>query len=473
MASDNQAAGTNAVEHGNSSPRPSAYPVETQITRGPGGRILTNIGVWSPDSRRIVYDTRSDADGTRFDGERIEVVEVATGAVETVYMAKNGAFCGVATFHPTDDRVVFILGPEFPTADWSYGPAHRQGVMVDLARPEAAINLDARDLTPPFTPGALRGGSHVHVFSPDGQWVSFTYNDAVLSEVQSGSPEQDIDQRNVGVSVFEARLPVPEPRRLDSLSRSHGGTAFSVLVTRTVANPAPGSDEIQRAFEEGWVGTNGYCRPDGTRQKRALAFLGEVISPEGNPLIEVFVADLPDDVTARGEWGPLEGTETRRPAPPHGTRQRRLTFTADHAFPGVQGPRHWVRSAPDGSQIAFLMRDTSGTPQLWTVSPNGGEPNQIARDSWGIASAFSWSPDGTQIAYIADNSVFVVTVQTGQSVRLTARSTDADAPLSLACVFSPDGRRIAYGRRLPEQDRVNGPRHNQICVVTLPETGEF
>ena len=43
-----------------------------------------------------------------------------------------------------------------------------------------ARNLDARDLLPPFTPGALRGGTHVHQFSPDGHVVSSTYEDHVL-----------------------------------------------------------------------------------------------------------------------------------------------------------------------------------------------------------------------------------------------------------------------------------------------------
>jgi hypothetical protein len=38
----------------------------------------------------------------------------------------------------------------------------------------SARNLDARDLLPPFTPGALRGGTHVHQFSPDGMIVSST-----------------------------------------------------------------------------------------------------------------------------------------------------------------------------------------------------------------------------------------------------------------------------------------------------------
>ena len=73
-----------------------------------------------------------------------------------------------------DDRVAFILGPEDPTPDWEYAIHHRQGVVVHASRPGEATNLDARDLTPPFTPGALRGGTHVHIFSGDGQWVSFT-----------------------------------------------------------------------------------------------------------------------------------------------------------------------------------------------------------------------------------------------------------------------------------------------------------
>jgi dipeptidyl aminopeptidase/acylaminoacyl peptidase len=248
-------------------------------------------------------------------------------------------------------------------------------------------------------------------------------------------------------------------------NRSHSGTAFSVLVTRTVAEPLPGSDEIRRAFEEGWVGGDGYRKADGTHQKRALAFLGEVVSAEGEAITEVFLVDLPDDVTVPGEDGPLEGTETRRPAPPRGTRQRRLTFTADRRYPGVQGPRHWVRSSPDGSQIAFLMRDDAGLAQIWTVSPNGGDPRQVTRDPWGVASAFSWSPDGSEIAYIADNSVFVIEVAAGQSRRLTRQSSDADAPLPLACVFSPDGLKIAYQRRLAEKVAPDALRYNQIFTV--------
>lgn len=427
-------------------------PVEQQITSGPGGRLLSNTRVWSPDSEWIVYDTRSDAAGSVFDGNTIKAVSLRTGEIKTLYESKNGAHCGVVMWHPRDWRVVFILGPENPTADWPYGPSHRQGVMVDWAKPGVAVNLDARDLTPPFTPGALRGGSHVHVWDAAGEWVSFTYNDALVES----------DLRDIGVS-----LPGHPVRVRKDNPRNHDGGFFTVIVSRTTANPRPGSDEIKRACEETWVGTNGYVRADGTRQRRALAFQGSVVTAKGETNTEVFIADLPDDLTQAGD-GPLAGTRDQRPCPPKGVAQRRLTFTAQRMFPGVQGPRHWLRSSPDGSRIAFLMKDDAGLAQLWTVSPNGGQPAQLTHNPWPVASAFTWSPDGRSLAQVMDNSVFLTDAATGESRRLTERTSDETAPRPEACVFSPDGGKIAFLRRKAS----GGHEANQICVVLLKAGAE-
>jgi hypothetical protein len=428
---------------------------ESQLTDGPGGRILTNANVWSPDSDWIAYDTRSDPAGDTFDGTRIEMVNVRTKEVRVLYESKNGAHCGVVMWHPTEPKVAFILGPEHPTPGWNYGPSRRQGVVVDARRPGIAVNLDARDLSPPFTPGALRGGSHVHVWSPDGKLVSFTYEDHVLAE--RNDPSGDVNQRNVGVSLVGRSVTVPRTH-----PRNHDGDAFSVLATRTTANPRPGSDDITKAFEEGWVGTAGYLRPDGARQQYALAFQGHVRSATGDTVSEVFIADLPDDLTAPGD-GPLEGTPTRRPAPPRGTVQRRLTFTASDKHPGLQGPRHWLRSSPDGSRIGFLKKDDAGIVQFWTVSPNGDPAVQVTRNPHSVTSAFTWHPDGRRVAFVLDNSVCLADVLTGETLRLTARSEDATAPRPEACVVSPDGRRIAFVRRLP----TGAGFANQICVVDL------
>ena len=434
-------------------------PEPRQITAAPHGHVLTNSGVWSPDSRWIVYDIRSAADGSTFDGTRIERVDVETGRVEVLYESRNGAHCGVVTSSPVDDRIAFILGPESPTPDWSYGAARRQGVVVRASRPGVTENLDARDLTPPFTAGALRGGSHVHVFSPDGAAVSFTYEDAVLEAAAAAGTGAEQHLRGVGVSVCGRSTPVPKTH-----PRNHDGSAFTVLVSRLSDAPWPGSDEISKAVEEAWVGTNGYVRADGLRQRRAIAFQGHVVTATGATISEVFILDLPDDLAALCVAGdrPLAGTAVTRPAPPHGVTQRRLTFTADRRHPGLQGPRHWLRSSPDGSRIAFLMRDDVGIVQIFTVNPAGGESRQLTHDARGVTSAFSWSPDGRRIACVIDGSVCLVAADSGEVTRLAPPVRDGSAPRPEACVISPDGRRIAYVRHIAGSD---DRAWNQIFTV--------
>jgi len=416
--------------------------VERQVTQLSCGHILTNANVWSPDGRRIVYDVRSDAAGEKFDSSRIESVDVETGEICVLYESTRGAHCGVATYHPILDRVAFILGPEDPTPHFSYGPARRRGVMVDEISPGVAIDLDARDLVPPFTSGALRGGSHVHLFSADGSRVGFTYEDHILP-----TGKGELNQRNVGVSVLDS--PVIVARH----PRNHHGSAFSALVTRTTDRPRVGSDEISKAFEDAWVGTNGYLRVDGSRQRWAIAFQGLVAAAHNTTVAEVCIVDLPEDLTQPSE-GPLQGTLTTRPRPPLGCVQRRLSFTEGRRFPGIQGPRHWLRSSPDGSAIAFLMRDDNGIVQLWTVSPNGGLFTQLTLSRESISSAFTWSPDGTRLACVIGQCVCIVEAISGSITPLTKPCSEEEAPRPEACVFSQDGLRIAYVRRVCLQNQI-------------------
>jgi hypothetical protein len=261
--------------------------------------------------------------------------------------------------------------------------------------------------------------------------VSFTYEDHVLA---SGAGE--VNQRNVGVSVLGRRVGVPPAH-----PRNHDGESFSVLVTKTVDRPLPGSDDINRAFEDCWVGTSGYHHAGG--KQRAIAFQGQVVTARGETISEVFVVDLPDDLTVPGD-GPLEGTATTRPRPPKGTVQRRLTYTADRRYPGIQGPRHWLRSSPDGSCIPFLMRDDRGIVQIFAVSPTGGDWTQMTTNDSDIASAFTWGPDSRLIAHVLDGSVCVTEGLTGRPHRMMPPLEPPPRPE--ACVFSPDGTRIAYVR---------------------------
>ncbi|MGE4800294.1 DUF3748 domain-containing protein [Yersinia hibernica] len=411
---------------------------EQQLTFDPRGHQLTNINVWTADSQWLAYDVRPN--GSTFSGLTIERVNCITGAIEVIYRAQHGAHVGVVTVSPDQPaRYVFIHGPEHPDSHWHYDFHHRRGVIVSEPDRELAVTLDAMDITAPYTPGALRGGTHVHVFSPDGSRLSFTYNDHVLHE-----QDPALDCRNVGVALplHGVNPPKQHPREYD-------GSHFCVLVTRTTPTPQAGSDQINRAYEEGWVGSQGYLKADGTRQRWALAFIGDTLSAQGEKVPEIYLVDLPeyDRDYAHAGAEPLEGTQTTLPAPPAGVSQRRLTFTAGRRFPGLAtSPRHWLRTSPDGRAIACLMQDDNGVVQLWLVSPNGGEPRQLTASEWGIQSAFSWHPQGHSLAFVCDNSVMQCDSTTGQLQRLTARS--AVAPLADAVVFSPDGAKVAFMREI-------------------------
>lgn len=428
--------------------------MERQLTNDAYGHILTNTGCWTADGQWILYDTRSDPAGSRFDGRWIERVHVDTGRVERVFESQHGAHCGVVTACPVSARAVFILGPEHPTADWQYSACHRRGLILDLATRQTSP-LDAHCFSEPLIPGALRGGSHVHTFDAQGQLVAFTYEDHVLTAAAT-DPGAERNQRSVGISS-----PVRAVEVHTGHPRNQSGSHFSALLARTWDVPLPGSDQIQRAYEDAWVGRQGYALPDATMQP-AIAFLGDVITRAGEPLTELFLIDLPSDLTQPSDDGPLEGTLRTRPRPPRGSRQRRLTFTADRSYPGVAGPRHWPRSTPDGSLIFFLMRDADSTPQLWSISPSGGQPEQLTHLPEGVTSAFSVSHDGQWVAHTSGGCVCRTSTKTGRTQWLTDPGDPRLAPRPEACVFAPHDERVAYIRPVALGDQL----WNQVFVTT-------
>lgn len=390
-----------------------------QITFAPRNHQLTNINTWTPDSRWLVFDVRPS--GASFTGATIERVNVETGEVETIYTASHGAHVGVVTVHPGEERYVFIHGPQNPDESWQYDFHHRQGVIVQNGR---ASNLDALDITEPYTPGALRGGSHVHVFSPDGNKVSFTYNDHVLHE-----HDPALDLRNVGVAT-----PFGPVTPAGSHPREYAGSHWCVLVSRTTPAPVPGSDEINRAYEEGWVGNN------------RLAFIGDTLALNGEKVPELFIVDLPTNELGWKQAGdaPLAGTPVTMPSPPAGVQQQRLTFTHSRRYPGlVNVPRHWVRSNPQGTEIAFLMRDDAGVVQLWLIAAEGGEPRQLTHNATDIQSAFNWHPSGAALGFVLGSRLALCDSATGAIVFLTD-DNPAHQPSADAVVFSPDGKTIAW-----------------------------
>jgi len=158
---------------------------EKQVTRDAVNHSLSNANIWSLDSRWIVYD--APVDPSAFSATEVSRINVESGEADLLFQSRDGACCGVASYNPRREEVVFILGPDHPSPDWTYAFTRRRGVIVKSSKLKSFQPLDAMNYAPPFASGALRGGSHVHMFSGDGKWVVGEFH---LRRRNAGPPDQ-------------------------------------------------------------------------------------------------------------------------------------------------------------------------------------------------------------------------------------------------------------------------------------------
>jgi hypothetical protein len=424
---------------------------DLQLTFAPYTHSLDNNDNFSPNDEWIAYDRRT-AEGGIGAGKSIEKVNVCTKEIVTIYDAPNpadtGPGIGAVSYHPTQNKVLFIHGLVSHTEARPYALWRRFGMLVDEADPSQAASIDARDVVAPFTPGALRGGTHRHEFSGDGKWIGFTYNDAIM-----GAKGEQFNLRTIGVTQLDRPVTINGT----SDGANFNGTGTSALVVRVTPNPRPGSDDVSRAAYDSWIGTYGYKKPSG-RLQRARAFLGTVYSLTGKEVMELFVVDIPDDLTIPGHYGPLEGTAEEMPMPCAGVGQRRLTHTTDSQYPGFTGN---VRSSPDGSTLACLAKDTNGVGQVVLASPLGGPIRQLTSFETAVQSDVRWHPNGRHVCFVQGDALVIVDVTNGNTKPLT-KPTSA-SPYAL--VWSRSGKTIAFNRDIP--DEKSGQSFAQVFVVDL------
>ncbi len=189
--------------------------------------LLDNNDNFSPDDRFLVFDTRTPA-GIH-ESRLIAKVEIATGQITPLYRPEYASQFGpgvaAASYAHKRDEVIFIHGPLHPSGvEHQYEKHRRVGCIVSGAGGSGYRFADARNTKPPFTVGALRGGTHRHEFSGDDQWIGFTYNDAVVRAhgIQIG---KNLDLRTIGVTKLGHPVHVPEAGQF-----SVEGAGFSVLV---------------------------------------------------------------------------------------------------------------------------------------------------------------------------------------------------------------------------------------------------
>ncbi|WP_064196386.1 MULTISPECIES: DUF3748 domain-containing protein [Emticicia] len=420
---------------------------------------LDNNDNFSPDNQWLVYDTRTDEGGIAASA-KIEKVNVKTGDKKVVYEIKNNQFfgpgVGAASYSPVANQVIFIHGLQNVTEQNPYQQWRRTGVMIDETKGENPIYIDARDINTPFTKGALRGGTHRHEFSGDGNWIGFTYNDAIMKSLEDATGQKQ-NLRTIGVSKKGKSVNISEKNNGENLS----GEWFSALVVRVVPNPKNGSDEISHAAGDSWVGKNGYLKPDGTRQM-ARAFIGTVKTENGENVDEVFVVDIPKNIEIDSEFGALEGTETQLPQPPKGASQRRLTFTAKNSHAGCTGI---VRSNFEGSLLAFLAKDEKNIKQIFTISPNGGSPQQITFHESDVEGSIRWHPSGKSIFYIWNSSICEIAINDLDFDKRLKIISKPSKPSPTNLVISHDGKMIAFNRLL--ENVANSIKSKQIFLIKL------
>lgn len=399
--------------------------VLTQLTSGSAGNYgITIAGTpFSGDGNWICCDC---ANGSIRDASVIERVNVVTREVIGVYNAhsipgKGPGVAAVRYFPGESDRVIFIHGPEASTG-LTYEHWRRFGAIVDT-RTGALRHADARDVTPPFTPGALRGGTHVHVpGGPDKRWVGFTYDDMVM-KVAGEKSGRNWDVRTIGVTQLG------KPVHVDANAENWNGDGFSVVLAQVSPDPKPGSDELRRAEGECWVGRNGYVK-DG-KPRLARAFVGTL----SDNARDVFIAEIPDDITRAGAR-PLEGTVDSYPSPPLGTTIRRLTHIGT-----VDG---YVRSNAEGTLLVFEAKDTSGKMQLFSVPVSGGDIAALTALDLGVDSDTCWHPSDQWLVVDSGAKLYKVTpAQAGKTSRCEVfyEGPLPGTPKNLC--FSPDGSKLA------------------------------
>lgn len=414
---------------------------ERQITFDLYNHDLDNNDNFSPDDQWLVYDTRTEEGGIGANG-KIEKVNVLTGEKVVLYELEQnttyGPGVGAVSYSHTENEVVFIHGLLNCSSDAPYEQWRRTGAIIRDNDPGNPIFMDARDVTFPFTLGALRGGTHRHEFSSDGQWIGFTYNDALMKKLED-STGTNYNLRTIGVSKNNQKVAVEQCGN----GENSAGEWFSTLVVKVVPEPRAGSDEISRAAGDSWVGQYGYKTSNGTIQ-RARAFIGTAKNEEGQNVDEVFIVDIPEDITNAEENAPLEGTETTMPSPPKGTHQRRLTHTVNSKLPGCEGI---VRSSYDGSMLAFLAYDKNKVKQIFTISPNGGTPVQQTFHLSDIQGGVRWHPREYKICYVWENSIVSAEIGTNRFKVLTKPAHRPPTNL----VWSHDGSKIAFNRIITDE----------------------
>ncbi len=417
--------------------------IEKQITSNAKTHALDNNDNFSPDGKFLCYDTR----GMVFDNnlgncKSIEKVEIATG-VETIIwkpesVTGENAAPGVAavSYHPTEDKVIFIHGPNLDEIEERgyYDIRNRTGVEVSADGKGKPVKVDMRDISTDIStvPGAQRGGTHRHEYSRDGKRIGFTYDDFL---------QQDYD-RTIGYMEKNDKAP-------------KGYTDYFAVLLKPAKKRTSKPGEIEKAYSDSWVDKEGSKR----------AFIGKVRSENGVDYeSSLFVAEIPNDVDITTAFS---GDKDNYPRPPKGINIRRLTHSKSDD--GI------VRGSYDGKNIAYLSKDKHGVKQVFVIPTDGSDrsedpekkPKQITNYKTD-ASNIRWHVSDDWVFSLSNGNIFASYVGNDENFGKVISITNDDQQRG-NLVVSPDGNVVAYNIELLIKEVKEGSKKEfkQIFVLEL------
>lgn len=422
---------------------------EKQITFTPKTHSLDNNDNFSPDGKYLCYDTRGMVFNTNLaNSKSIEKVEIATGKETILWEPKsvsgeNGA-PGVAavSYHPTDNKVIFIHGPllEEVAERGFYDIRNRTGVIVSADGSGIVTKVDMRDasIDGPTILGAQRGGTHRHEFSRDGKRIGFTYDDFL---------QQDYD-RTIG--YMEAHENAPE-----------GYTCYFTVLLKPVKKGSSKPGEIEKAYGDSWVDYEGGQR----------AFIGKVRASNGVDYeTSLYIAEIPNgtDITTTDS-----GNKDTYPLPPKGIKIRRLTHsTSDEGI---------VRGSYDGKRIAYLSDDENGIKQVFVIPTDGFDTHEdvekrpkMVTNYKSDASNIRWYASDNWVFSISDGKVYASNVGNhidfGKTFLLTPENLERGN-----LVAAPKGNMLAYNVTLTDKSServIDGAAQNEVAQIFVLEIND-
>ncbi len=414
---------------------------EKQITFSPKTHALDNNDNFSPDGHFLCYDTRGTIYNENLaNSKSIEKVEIATGR-ETVLWdppsvtgEKAAPGVAAASFHPIENKVIFIHGPDLDEVDQRgyYNIRNRTAIEVDSQGNKTSVKVDMRDISNEITtPGAHRGGTHRHEYSRNGNRIGFTYDDFFV---------QDYD-RTIGFMQPDKNAP-------------EGCSHYFAIILKPAKKAKSKAGEIEKAYGDSWVDAEGSKR----------AFIGKVRAQNRKDYeTDLFVADIPTDMDITTSWS---GTQDKYPEPPKGITIGRLTHGMN-----VNGI---VRGSSDGRQIAFSAPFRDGINQMFIIKADGSDeqPTRVTHLNFPVSS-IRWHPSGKWVFCISEGDVIASYVGTrlrfGKTIRLSKNRLERDQ-----LVVSPDGNLLAYIIPVLTKDAsgniikdANGNEFRQIFIMEL------